>query len=156
MSNNFLSPVGYGFKIARTPGVNFSVQKVDLPSITLGTAPVQTPFVKIVNPGNISYGDLVISFRVDEDLSNYLEIYNWIVSLGHPDDLNQYDTSRAARSDGSVMILDSAKNAVMEVQFTDLYPTWLGELQFDSTDTNIQYISVVATFAFNRMYYKPQ
>ena len=38
----------------------------------------------------LTYAPLDIRFRVDEDMSNYLEIYNWMTGLGTPEDIKQY------------------------------------------------------------------
>ena len=37
----------------------------------------------------LSFGDLSVRFLVDEDLTNYMEIQNWMRGLGYPQDLKQ-------------------------------------------------------------------
>ena len=45
----------------------------------------------IDRPGDkIQFGDLTIRFLVDEDLSNFMEIQNWIRGLGFPEKLSQF------------------------------------------------------------------
>ena len=70
-STNFLSPLGYKFTIKKMPTVNFFAQAVAIPSVTVGELPIPTPFsTKIQLPGDlVTFGDLVVTFRVDEDLS---------------------------------------------------------------------------------------
>ena len=149
--NNFLSPLGFSFILDKTPLTNYSVQHVSIPGINLGSANIPTPFVRVVNPGNITYGDVVITFKLGDDLADYLEIYNWMIALGHPDNLSpQYQN---IRSDGRVVILNGTKNAVMDVSFTNMYPSSLSPINFDSTLTDIQYITCTASFTFDRMYY---
>ena len=79
-STNFLSPLGGKFTIKKLPSVNFFVQSVAIPSVTVGEIPIGTPFsAKLQLPGDlVTFGDLVITFRVDENMENYLEIFNWI------------------------------------------------------------------------------
>ena len=58
---NFLSPLGAKFEIKRLPTINFFVQAVSLPSITMGELEVPTPFTKLRKPGDqIIFGDLVM------------------------------------------------------------------------------------------------
>ena len=82
-STNFLSPLGYKFTIKKMPTVNFFAQAVAIPSVTVGELPIPTPFsTKIQLPGDlVTFGDLVVTFRVDEDMANYLEVFNWIKSI---------------------------------------------------------------------------
>ena len=90
-NKNFLSPLNFRFQIKKAPHVNFFIQKVNIPSIALPNPTVSNPFVNIPYPGeHLRYGDLEISFKVDEDLQNYLEIHNWLVSLGKPENFDQY------------------------------------------------------------------
>ena len=82
-STNFLSPLGYKFTLKKMPTVNFFVQSVAIPSVTVGELPIPTPFsTKLQLPGDlVTFGDLVLTFRVDEDMANYLEVFNWIKSV---------------------------------------------------------------------------
>lgn len=148
--NNLLSPLNFGLKINKTPNVDYMVQQVSVPGMELGTATTPSPFVPIPRPGNLSYGELRVTFKVGEDLSSYLEIFNWMNALGHPDNFDQY---KPDVSDGSVIILSSAKRPIVSIDFTDMYPSSLSSLEFDSTITDIQYMTVDATFRFTRLYY---
>jgi hypothetical protein len=154
---NFLSPLNFKFSIKRAPHVNFFVQKINLPSISLPTIDTPTPFVKIPQPGeHLDYADLTLSFRVDENLQNYLEIHNWIRALGKPKDFSEYRalsqnpnyTGDGLRSDLTLMILSSAKNPNYEIVFTDAYPYDISELTFDTTKSDVEFIEATATFKY--------
>lgn len=150
LQNNLLSPLNFGLKINKTPNVDYLVQQISVPGLELGTATTPSPFVPIPQPGNLSYGELRVTFKVGEDLSSYLEIFNWMVALGHPDSLEQYKPDVC---DGSVLILSSAKRPIISIDFTDMYPTSLTSLDFDATMTDVQYMTVDASFKFTRFYY---
>ena len=150
LDNNLLSPLGFAFRMKRAPNVEFQVQQVSVPGMNLGAIQSPTPFVRITDPGNITYDDLQITFMVGENLDSYLEIFNWIEQLGRPDNLNQYSYEK---TDASLIVLNSAKRAVFDIQFTDIFPTSLSGLDFDSTIADVQYISATATFSFDRFYY---
>ena len=62
---NFLSPLGAKFEIKRLPTINFFVQAVSLPSVSMGEVEVPTPFTKLRKPGDqLMFGDLVLQYRV--------------------------------------------------------------------------------------------
>jgi len=156
-NKNFLSPLGFKFSIKKTPNINFFVQSVNLPTLSLGTAEVDNPFLKIPFPGDkLAYGTLDVTFKVDEDLSNYLEIHNWLVGIGYPDNFGQRATIEASLpmsgegvyADLSLIITTSAMNPNYEVTFFDAYPISLAEMSFDSTLTDIDYVTSTVTFAY--------
>ena len=49
---------------------------------TLGTPTQPTPFKPIPLDGNLTYNNFTITFLVDENLENYLELHNWMRALG--------------------------------------------------------------------------
>lgn len=149
---NNLSTLNFKFKLSITPHIEYRAQRVKIPSLNLGTATRETPFVRIPLPGNMAYDDLQIGFLVGENMKDYLEIYNWMVKLGYPDYLGQYED---ITSDCSVMILNSNLNANINIRFTDVFPVSLSEIDFDTTLTEVQYATATVTFKFTRWYVEP-
>ena len=50
-----------------------------------------TPLINIPLPGeHMKFDELEIVFKVDDDLTNWLELFNWIIALGKPDSFNEY------------------------------------------------------------------
>ena len=158
-NKNFLSPLGFKFSIQKTPNVNYFVQAINLPSVTLGETQLPTPFKRIPMPGDhLEYGDLSITFKVDEDMKNYIELLNWIKAIGFPDNFDQYkavdprfvmpNTGEGVVSDATLVILSSAMNPIHEVIFKDLFPVSLTDFNFDSRNTDVEYIETTATFKF--------
>jgi hypothetical protein len=146
---NNLSQLNFKFKLDRTPEIEYRAQSVQLPGLNLGTASVPTPFVPIPMPGNLTYDDLTVTFLVGENMKDYLSIFNWMVALGHPDNLEQY---RDFRSDCSVFILDSNLKPNLQYRFTDAYPISLSGPEYDTTLTETQYVTATVTFRFTRWY----
>lgn len=156
-NRNYLSPVGYRFTLKRAPNVEFFVQRVQVPGLTLPVVDRPTPFVRIPEPGDhLDFGTLTVTFKVNEDLDNYLEIFNWMIALGKPEKFEQYtfdprqsfnDPKATVKSDITVNILTSAMNGNFEVTCRDCFPISLTELEFDSGVTDINYIEATATFA---------
>ena len=143
-NRNFLSPIGFKFTLAKEPKVSFFSNSSRLPEISLGTA-VQTNYLKNIDiPGDrLTYGDLNLTFLVDENLENYMAIHNWLTGLGYPESTSQYEDlivtdnirePENAFSDGSLHILNSNFRDVAIVKFNDLFPVYLSSLEFKSFD----------------------
>ena len=77
-NRNFLSPIGFLFVLDKARKTSFLCQKVNVPTLSLGEYNIQTGLVPIPVEGNLSFGNLIIDFLVDEDLRNYMEIHNWM------------------------------------------------------------------------------
>jgi hypothetical protein len=156
-NKNFLSPLNFIFQIKRSPHLNFFIQEVNLPSLSVQFPVQQNPFVNIPMSGeHIDFGTLKISFKVDEDLQNWFEVHNWIRSLGFPDNFSEYSilstagpTSGAGiSSDISLVILNQIKLPAFEVNFRNAFPVSLSDLNFKSTDTDVNYITASAEFRY--------
>lgn len=147
-NKNFLSPLGFKFAIKKTPNVNYFVQSVSMPGVSLGSANLPTPFVRVPIAGDhLGYGDLQITFKIDENMTNYLEIFNWLKQIGFPDTFDQYDPTNVY-SDATLTVLSSAMNPKFEVQFYDMYPTDIGGINFNTISADVDYIETIATFRF--------
>lgn len=154
---NFLSPLGFRFVLKRAPNLNFFVTDVNLPDISLGFVEVPTPF-KIINiPGNkLDYGDFNLTFRLDEDMETYFEIYNWLIAIGFPEGFNQYrglstkepGDIEQLTSDATLTILKSSMIPNIEVSFEDLFPTGISNIEFTTTDTDVNYITATVSFKY--------
>ncbi len=154
---NFLSPLGFRFTVRRMPTVSFFAQEATIPSVSLANIDVPTPFSQIRVPGDhLVYTDFSLTFKVDEDMANYIEVYTWMTQLGFPDNFDQYASIPQKRyvinegvySDGVLEILNSAKGAVAEVQFIDMHPTNISDINFSTKDTDVSYIEATVNFAY--------
>ena len=76
------SPQQFKFSIIKLPKVEYFCTSANVPGISMTSALQQTPLKDIPVPGDkLTYGDLEISFMVDENLDNYREIHG--LSLIH-------------------------------------------------------------------------
>jgi hypothetical protein len=162
-NRNFLSPVGFKFTINRVPKVSFFGNSVNIPGLTLGLATQPTYLKDIDLPGDkVIFDDLTLRFLVDENLENYMEVQKWIRGLGYPEslaeiynfqnenkNLQQPDNSQLnLYSDATLVILNSNQVANFKLKFKDVFPYSLSSLQFDSSDTDIQYFTADVTFKY--------
>ena len=158
-NRNFLAPVGFKFTLAKFPKVTFFSNTARIPDITLGTA-IQSTYLKDIDiPGEkLTFGDLSVRFLVDENLENYMKIHNWLTGLGFPesgqefiDKITDRDGLRDMKeqfSDGSLHILNSNFNDIAVVKFKDLFPIFLTSLEFDATESDINFFTADVTFKY--------
>jgi hypothetical protein len=158
-NRNFLSPLNFQFSIKRAPNVNFFLQKVNIPSLRLPEINIPTQFVPIPTQfTHLQFGQFNIEFKIDEDFQNYLELYNWITALGFPDNYGQrvdidnkpVYTGDGTVSDISLIALNSAKNPNFEIVFQDAFPVSLGDVMFDSTNEDVNYVTCSASFIYTQ------
>lgn len=160
---NFLSPLGFRFKLKRAPNLNFFVTDVNLPQISLGTVELPTPF-KIINiaGSKLDYGDFNLTFRLDEDMATYFEIYEWLMAIGFPEGFNQYKGLSANKpgsvkqltSDATLTIMTSAMVPNIEVSFEDLFPTSISDIGFTTQDDDVNYITASVSFKYKIFHVK--
>ena len=156
---NLLSPVSFKFQIKKLETVSYFCQNVNLPGLTLGEFTRVTPFKDYPIPGDkITYDDLSISFLVDEDMSNYIELLNWMKNLGSPSDPStqyksligetQSNVIRGIMSDCTLTILTNNMNANKSGVFEDCFPITLSEISFESVVDDVAPIIASATIKF--------
>lgn len=165
---NYLRPNAFRFSIKDLPNVAYTCQSANLPALQLGFATQPTPFLDIPRIGDKnSFGDFTIRFIIAEDMSNYLEIFEWLIALGFPNDYNEYraftgerlnrfpfyknskgDTDSVAYSDGTLTILDSSNIPKTNIIMRDLFPVSVEALDFDVTSTTVDYFIGIASFKY--------
>jgi len=167
---NFLRPNAFRFTIKNLPSVAFTCQSANLPSLTLGFASQPSPFIDIPHVGDKNvFGDFTIRFLITEDMSNYIELYEWLVALGFPTDYNQYRNFTGERlnrfpfvrnasggsiavaySDATLTILDSNNVPKTNINFKDAFPVSVEALDFDITSSSVDYFVGIASFKYKQ------
>jgi len=148
-NRNFLSPIGFNMQLDLFAGVDFFCQRAQVPDISVPTTQVPTPFrsVPIISAGGLVYGDLRLKFIIDEDMKNYLTIFNWIQKNNLGEELSDTEPEY---SDGRLMILNSNFQPNIIVNFEQLFPVDLTSLEFDVADQEIEYLTADVTFKYVR------
>lgn len=165
---DFLRPNAFRFSIKDLPNTSFTCQSANLPALQLGFALQPTPFVDIPTIGDkVNFGDFTIRFIVAENMSNYLELYRWLIALGFPENYSQFKSFTDKRpskfpfvtrsdgrdevlaySDGTLTILDSTNNAKVNIIFKNLFPISLEALDFDIASQTLEYFTAIASFRY--------
>lgn len=164
-NRNFLSPVGFLFGLSKYPKVSFFCNSARIPEINYPSLEQPSYLKQIPVPATVlNYGQLNLKFLVDEDMTNYSIIHNWLIGMGFPKSAEQFakfseagvnDVERQGKvdvrkhfSDGTLTILNSNYNPSAKVKFIDLHPVSLSSLEFDSTNTDIQYFTAEVVFDY--------
>ena len=118
---NTLSPTSFKFETIRLPLTTFWCQTANIPDLTLGSVTVPNPLRDYPLHGNqLELGTFDIGFVVDEDMNNYMEIYNWMRQLSSSYTTDDYSRIKADPnpdggivSDGVLTILTNNMNCLL-------------------------------------------
>ena len=164
---DFLRPNGFKFQVHNMPNVSFFCQAANIPEISTGFPTQNTPLVDIPFPGDkLQFGELIIRFLIQEDMTNYRELYAWLRGLGFPErhkEFSDYIKSQDYRtattnkrnkeavaqvSDATLFVLDSNNNPNVRIQFKDAFPISLSGLDFDIANGTGDYFIGIAAFKY--------
>ena len=173
---DYTSPTQFRFLINQLPKVEYFTTEANIPGITLGEAEFKTRFKAIPLMGDIlTYEDLTITFIVDENLENYVEMHTWLTSIGFPENTKQFSDFRSATSntktstrgeskdigdvkastperamysDAMLTILTNKNNPVVECRFRDVFPTSLSGLTYSQNQTDVEYLTASVNFKY--------
>lgn len=162
MSNdyNFLRPNSFRMVIKNSPATSFTIQEANIPALMSDFANQTTPFIDTPHPfDKLYHGNLEVEFIVSESMQNYMEIRDWMVTIGFPNGYNDYkeitESLRGRKnsqdflvSDISLIVLDSDNHELMVVDYLDAFPIQLGSIALNAKMANYNYVSVQATFAY--------
>ena len=173
---DYTSPTQFRFVINQLPKVEYFTVAGNIPGITLDEIELGTPLKNIPLMGNkLTYEDLSITFIVDEDLQNYIEMHTWLTAIGFPKDKSQFRNFRSATSnvasatrgesndigdvkpstperamysDAVMSILTNKNNPVVECRFADVFPTSLSGLTYSQNQTDVEYLTADVNFKY--------
>lgn len=154
MITNYLSPLEFVVTVKRMPNVQFFTQRTSIPGISINPVNVGSPFKTIFATGdNLAYGELNLSFVVDEKMNNFIEVFNWMHGVAFPEKFSQYrdleNSEFGILSDISIVVMNSNKNPVIKLDFINCFPTSLGEIILDTTASDLQYPEATVTLTYD-------
>ena len=89
---------------------------------------------------------------IDEDLKNYNSVYKWMRDNGNADQMKLETTPEDIFTDGQLLITTSAFNPAFVIDFQQLFPVALTNLQFDATIGDVEYITAQVTFKHQQFF----
>ena len=153
-NRNFLNPIGYILKLEKFDGVDFFCQAANVPDVNMPVTEVASPFrgLPIYPGGGVTFGDFSVRFIVDEDLKNYYSIHNWMRDVGNADQMARTTAEDDIYTGGQLHIVTSSYNPAFIVDYKNLFPVALTNLQFDATISDVEYITAEVTFKFQQFF----
>lgn len=143
-----LLPTYYRFVMTRLPTVTYFCQSASIPSVTLSDVTMPTPFVSIKAPSKMEFDDLTITFVVDENMTNWFELYNWMRSTTNVEDYSEFKPTNTHLTTANLLILNSSKTPKINVTFDGVYPKNISSVDFSSTIIDPEPIICTALFGY--------
>jgi len=167
LNKNLLQGSKFKLNFDRLPDVSFFCTEVSIPGLSLTENMRATPFIDFTVAGDkISYTPLEITFLLNENLSPWKEVHDWMRGLGFPTKFDEYKNLTALQaakmygglaisgsespqySDGRLTVYTNKNNPIITISFKDLYPVQISPISFGSKMTAEDVITGTARFAF--------
>jgi hypothetical protein len=161
-NTNYLQPTKFLLVFDRIPNIQYFCQAVNIPGVNGGQTPISFPTIDVFSPGNkLTYNNFNVTFTVDEALLTWQEMYNWFRSFASPDGFEERNRLTAIQnsyksqgfkqmSDATLTILNNLNNPTIRVQFANMFPVSLSDLQFDTKMSADDIITADVTFVYEQ------
>lgn len=153
---SLLQPTAFKVTIDRQYFANleFFAQSVLHPAMSLTAAEV--PYKRIGSipfPGDkLTFGEVTAIIIIDEDLNAYTEMYNWmqrLVEQDHQTAGDRTDTNPPSFADITISVLSSHNNQTRQIRYIDCVPTLLGDISFEATTGDVEFLTFPVSFRFS-------
>lgn len=153
---DFLNGTNFVVVVDKFKGIVFFTNEVTIPGMSLEHPLQPNPFADIKRVGDrIQYDQLSLNFKVNEDLSNWRELVDWMRGVTFPDNYDQYrlatspsEKEASLFTDITVTVLSNFKKPILNLVFKNCLPASLGGFTFSSTDTDIATVGCDISFNF--------
>ena len=155
---NYLQPTSYKLTIDREnyPNLEYFAQSVTHPGMIMN--PVEMPYKQLsgipFTGSKLTYNELSANLILDENLSSYDEMYNWMRRLLTQEEIPAIKRNFKTKvvptySDIVVSILSSHNNKTKHIKYIDCIPIALGDITFESTATGTEFVTFTISFRFS-------
>ena len=155
---NYLQPTSYKLTIDREnyPNLEYFAQSVTHPGMIMN--PVEMPYKQLsgipFTGAKLTYNELSANLILDENLSSYDEMYNWMRRLLTQEEIPAIKRNFKTKvvptySDIVVSILSSHNNKTKHIKYIDCIPIALGDITFESTATGTEFVTFTISFRFS-------
>ena len=165
---SYLAPTQFELLVKKLPNTKYFATGVNIPSVSVGETLQPTRLgANVKLPGDkIQFGEITITFIVDENMENWTELYNWMEGITASTDTEKYRLLVGANkredqpqdnsgdfdqlhSDMTIVVTTAANNPNRYVRIQDAYPSALGEIAMDTTVAGgLSYVTCTASFQF--------
>ena len=165
---SYLAPTQFELLVKKLPNTKYFATGVNIPSVSVAESLQTTRLgANVKVPGDkITFGELSVSFIVDENMENWTELYTWMSQITSSTDPEKFRTLVGANrraeqpydgsgdydalySDMTIVITTAANNPNRYVRIEGAFPTSLSEITMDTTVAGgITYVTCSASFQF--------
>lgn len=165
---SYLAPTQFELLVKKLPNTKYFSTGVNIPSVSV--AEVQQPTNlgrNVLIPGDkINFGEITVTFIVDENMENWTELYQWMSQITSSTDPEKYRSLVGANrradqpydgsgdpdavySDMTIVVTTAANNPNRYIRIQGAFPTSLGEITMDTTVAGgLSYVTCTASFQF--------
>ena len=137
---NYMKPTDFAVRIDRKRfhNLQFFANTITHPSVSVNTPALSVPRLQnMAVPGDTyNVSELMMDVLVDEDMTCYIEMYNWLNTTVQRNYKPKHERIRdqyVPESDIIVSILSSHNNTIKTIKYIDCVPTSIGNLTLQST-----------------------
>jgi hypothetical protein len=147
-TTNLLQPTKYLVTFPELSETMYFCQKANIPGVSLGAALQVTPNLDLYHSGTkIEYNTFDITFLVNEDLTAWTSIYNWMLDLSSVD--SSYTRRKESKKQAIFTVMSNLNNPKIRIKLNDVFPITLGDLEFDTTQSAEEHMVATATFRYD-------
>jgi hypothetical protein len=157
---NLLPPNKFSLQVLALPDVQYWCQTVNIPGISIGEAPRNTPFIDLYSPGDkCILNPFSVTFYVDEDYKGWTQIFNWMAALTFPKNFDQYKAlptrfdawkkPMPQFSDITLTVLDSKQNPALRIKYLNCFPVSLSDVVLSTTYSPEDTLTSDVTFRYD-------
>lgn len=146
-NKNYLNPTGFRLAIDSTlyPNTEYFCSAVSHPDVFVGEGTLNIPGLNSFIPGDaVSYGTLSVSIIIDEDMTSYIEMVNWLKSV--------VTSSESVTRDITLQVLSSHSNVSKSIRYKDAFPTNIAQLAF--TAAAEEYLTFDVSFRYSEFFFE--
>lgn len=152
---NYLQPTAFKLTIDRKKfgNIEYFAQTITHPSVSI--VPAELPYKRLnlhMAGDKLTFNELTATIILDENLSAYIEMYDWMKRLVEEPNqtrLLQGSNEFPTAVDITVSVLSSKNNQVKQIRYIDCIPTDLGDINFEATTQDVQYLTFPISFRFS-------
>ena len=156
----------YRLVLDALPDLTFFVQSFTMPTVSAAVVQRPNPFTTIPEVADhLTFDTFKVSYLVDNNFKTYFSLFYWLKGYGFPtsyQDILDFETARKThipnprprpreiqKTNATLTILQPDNDTpVADVFFYDVFPTAIGEMQFESVDSEPTLLKTNATFYY--------
>jgi hypothetical protein len=152
---NTLQPNEFRVVFHKIPQVVYFCQKANIPGISLNEWKQPSPFATPIRKpmGEITYENFDMDFMIAEDMENWKQLHDWIVSI--PPTVNFANAKQNYKeyfSDATLLVMNSVSKPFIAFHFRDCFPLSLNSIDLQTNLNDISPIVCTGSFGYTGYY----